>query len=673
MPSSESSISDSMTSSRKNAGASTGDGADVVDGGSRSTKSVSIAPSIIQTPPRRPPVVSVTPGPSRLTNANTTVGYIHKSNTATVTSTTKSTTASSGRKTIIINGGSVDEVSKKVGFIVDEFKCQHNNFSGILYCGPLGIVFLGRFLLFEWTVSIKWEDVLHVVQKQNRKGDDVDIQIETRNNNLASPIGKLPAGVGSSSTTNSGLQVYQFEQFFDARKALNTLASLHNDSILDVKTTPTPRMVSRGLRRMNSDPLRISNLFNFEDMPSFRENEYTDAATTMRDYCTTDGGTQMSASKTRMSDPATSIPASSKKQYHLSATYGYTDQVGEGRKLGFEESNECGQTGVASPTEDGREKSFDAKAEWTLFLTEVEKMKELVVQDYQLVGYDMEQFLTDFVDDNAPHSILRFMKENGEDEVTASSWTDNDGRFTSQVTDPLMKKSVIASNDPSSKIRTIEYIHPNNIPMAPPTAGARKEQTLKQYGQYGLAIETKTFVSDVPMTDCFYLCDVIRVQPMDASDDSIDDKENDPKSTNASSNGIVINVHCDIRFVKSTMFQSLITKTAKSEFKSFAESMIDFIARNAQNDRVSEGSKEATGNEKESTQRRSSIRPVPPETTSSGTMTTTLVIPGMLALVVILQVGIFLSMRQTKSDIRELMAAVAAIQNEHQNVCTSGE
>jgi hypothetical protein len=59
------------------------------------------------------------------------------------------------RETFVMSSNTPDQVSKKIGFIVDEFKCSHNNFHGILYVGPLAVIFLGRILLFEWTVVIK--------------------------------------------------------------------------------------------------------------------------------------------------------------------------------------------------------------------------------------------------------------------------------------------------------------------------------------------------------------------------------------------------------------------------------------------------------------------------------------------------------------------------------------
>mmetsp|Transcript_58663 Transcript_58663/g.143467 ORF Transcript_58663/g.143467 Transcript_58663/m.143467 type:complete len:683 (+) Transcript_58663:179-2227(+) len=678
MPSSPSNSSSPTTPPRKH-----GSGGEVCDhgdgsgslgvGGSNhsSPKTVPTAatPSSVLTSSKKTTAASATPGPN---NNRTAAG-------------------ASQRKTMAINSGNVDEVSKKVGFIVDEFKCQHNNFSGILYCGPLGIVFLGRFLLFEWTVSIKWEDVIHVNQVQNRKGNDVDIQIETRS---SLPVGKSPGG----SKANAGTQVYLFERFFDVSKALNTLVSLHNDSMLDVKTTPTPRQVSRGLRRMNSDPLRISNLFNFEDMPSVLADKDDEATTTMKDFykeanSTTGASSSLvnASSKAILSDPNPSIVrASAKKNYHKSATYTFSDQTSDGRQLRFEEPNGQNETSSAG-TESGHSidinGAVDIGIEWKKTLTEVGKMKEIVVEDYRLSGCDMEQFVSYFVNDDAPHSIPNYMKQNGDDEVTVTSWIKDDGlKSSSETTDELIAKSVFPPNDSSNKTRTIEYIHPVNAPMAPPTAGARKEQKLKRFGDHGLIIETKTFVSDVPMTDCFYLCDVIRVEPIledsattttgngktknEITDESKKDGQKSTTTTSPSSSGVIINIHCDIRFVKSTMFQSLITKTSKSEFKSFSDSMIDFMTRSIKTEKGIKDDLDDAEIEKERARRRSSIQQM--TTTAPSNTMTTYGIMGMLIFVIILQIWIISSMRQTKSEMHDIMEAVAAMRNENQqHVCRS--
>ena len=646
-------------------GASDGNGSLGV--GSHITGPVAETPSSVLKSSKKITAVSATPGP---TNNRTAAG-------------------ASQRKTMVINSGNVDEVSKKVGFIVDEFKCQHNNFSGILYCGPLGIVFLGRFLLFEWTVSVKWEDVVHVNQVQNQKGNDVYIQVETRS---SLPVGKSPGG----SKANAGTQVYLFERFFDVSKALNTLVSLHNDSMLDVKTTPTPRQVSRGLRRTNSDPLRISNLFNFEDMPSALADKDDEATTTMKDFynevnSTTPRSSLVNASsKSISSDPNPSAAVTtSKKNYHKSATYTFSDQTSDGRKLRFEEPNGQNETsfeGDESGHSSGTTGAVDIGVEWKKILVEVEKMKELVVEDCRLSGCDMEQFVSFFVNDDAPHSIPNYMKESGDDEVTVTSWMKDDYlKPSSETSNQLLSKSVFPQNETSSMTRTIEYIHPVNAPMAPPTAGARKEQKMKRFGDHGLIIETKTFVSDVPMTDCFYLCDVIRVEPIledpaitagngkTKNEISAGNKKEDQKSmttTSPSSSGVIINIHCDIRFIKSTMFQSLITKTSKSEFKSFSDSMIDFMTRRIKTEKGVKDDLDDAEIEKERSRRRSSIQQM--TTTAPSSNISTYGIMGLLIVVIMLQMWIISTQYQTKSEMHDMMEAVASIRNgNQQHVCRS--
>jgi hypothetical protein len=101
---------------------------------------------------------------------------------------------------------------------------------------------LGRIFFFEWTVVIKWEDVVHV----KKQGDGIQFEV--------------------SGAPNPG--TYDFEHLFNPDKAWSALVSLHNDTILDTpRPKPTPRQVTRSLRRMNSDPLRMSNYFNFDDLP----------------------------------------------------------------------------------------------------------------------------------------------------------------------------------------------------------------------------------------------------------------------------------------------------------------------------------------------------------------------------------------------------------------------
>jgi len=111
--------------------------------------------------------------------------------------------------------------------------------------------------------------------------------------------------------------------------------------------------------------------------------------------------------------------------------------------------------------------------------------------------------------------------------------------------------------------RTIRYTHPVNAPMAPPTARARKEQILRRYGnQRGLVLETKTFVEGIPKTDCFYVRDILKVEPSITHEDRL-----------------VVNLRFEVIFVKSTMFWSLISKITTGELTKFTTNLVDYYAK----------------------------------------------------------------------------------------------
>ena len=105
--------------------------------------------------------------------------------------------------------------------------------------------------------------------------------------------------------------------------------------------------------------------------------------------------------------------------------------------------------------------------------------------------------------------------------------------------------------------------------MAPPQAKAKKEQILKKYHNCGIIIETKTFVSDVPMTDCFYVTDTICI--------SLPSSDDDDDETNKKRCKLILNIRFDIVFVKSTYFRSLIYRTTKNEMQQFMMNFTDYI------------------------------------------------------------------------------------------------
>lgn len=162
--------------------------------------------------------------------------------------------------------------------------------------------------------------------------------------------------------------------------------------------------------------------------------------------------------------------------------------------------------------------------EWA---TEVAREKDFTntVVKAQTLSCTMDKFMELFVVDQAPYSMAKFLEGKGDLELEVSEWE---------------------KSNQNNETRVLHYKHPVNAPLAPPMAGARKEQSFRRYGDFGLCIETKTFVDDVPMADCFFVSDRVRVTPKGES-------------------AVAVTMEFDITFIKSTMFKSIIGKTTKSE------------------------------------------------------------------------------------------------------------
>ena len=162
-----------------------------------------------------------------------------------------------------------------------------------------------------------------------------------------------------------------------------------------------------------------------------------------------------------------------------------------------------------------------------------------------------------FRSDDAPYSLPNYMVNVvGDTDVKATKWTDEDNEA-----DNSNGGGDGSCGTVTVKTRTIEYVHPVNAPMAPPTAKARKEQKLRKYGNHGLIIETETYVKDVPMTDCFYIKDILRIERKD----------------DESSSSLLLNFRFEVVFVKSTYFQSMITRTSRSEIKKEVAILVDWL------------------------------------------------------------------------------------------------
>jgi len=124
-------------------------------------------------------------------------------------------------------------IEKLIGYVYDEFNCVHPgplgaaNYSGVLYAGPLGVVFLGKLFLFEWTVIINWCDVSKVKHKRNNLLKPVPGR---PNINTSAAIVIETQGNAKNGNIDT---VYEFDLFHDVHKALEVFQTLHNDSFVD--------------------------------------------------------------------------------------------------------------------------------------------------------------------------------------------------------------------------------------------------------------------------------------------------------------------------------------------------------------------------------------------------------------------------------------------------------
>jgi monomeric isocitrate dehydrogenase len=111
----------------------------------------------------------------------------------------------------------------------------------------------------------------------------------------------------------------------------------------------------------------------------------------------------------------------------------------------------------------------------------------------------MDKFFDLFLKENAKYSLFdKFLQRQGDTNITVDDWVHNGNGRQHNIIETLLK-------------RTVYYTHPVNVPMAPPTASTRREQSLKQYYNtnnkkklHGICIESKTYVDNVPMADSFY-------------------------------------------------------------------------------------------------------------------------------------------------------------------------
>ena len=117
--------------------------------------------------------------------------------------------------------------------------------------------------------------------------------------------------------------------------------------------------------------------------------------------------------------------------------------------------------------------------------------QEIVIEDMEL-PCSLTDFYNTLLADDAPWSIPRFQRDvMGDSEIECSNWAlDEDG-------------------DQSLMSRTISFCHPikSNLGLGQFSALARREQRLRQFGTYGMSLDTSSFVKGVPASECFHVDD----------------------------------------------------------------------------------------------------------------------------------------------------------------------
>ncbi|KAL7576213.1 hypothetical protein ACA910_013696 [Epithemia clementina (nom. ined.)] len=319
---------------------------------------------------------------------------------------------------------------------------------------------------------------------------------------------------GISITDKNG-QVYLFAKMENPDKVWASFIALHNEILLgssDPKHSGSGTMFRGSVIRMNSDPNLSVMRLAVEDKPAPQE----------------------------VSSPSPTAPPRTCRGFQMTRTPTTKSSESSSSSSAEQQKQQTPQSGVS------------VKQEWDKCVAEKTKYRNLVVEQLVL-KCSLDDFVAKFLANGAPYSIAKYLESRGDSSLRASEWnatTTTSAATPRQVAQPQR--------------RVIHYKHPVNAPLAPPQAGARKEQTLKRYGDHGLCLETRTIVADVPMADCFHVDDRIRVEQQNAAA--------------GSAPSVTVYMEFEITFIKSTMFKGIIERTAKSEFTDFFKQMGGYLS-----------------------------------------------------------------------------------------------
>ena len=204
------------------------------------------------------------------------------------------------------------------------------------------------------------------------------------------------------------------------------------------------------------------------------------------------------------------------------------DEISKGKisESGWKTAKKHGASDATSKTSD------ELRADWIKHRdSKTPTYEETVINGFRLACTLDEYFDMFLSNDSEQYSYGSYQRKLGDSELNVSPWQ-------------------LSEKDGMSLCRLVTYVHPVNAPMAPPSAAASKTQTFRRWGEHGMCIETRTEVKDVPMTDCFHVDDQMLIEP-------------------TPDGGVSITGRFEIRFIKRTMFRSVITNTTKGEFVSW--------------------------------------------------------------------------------------------------------
>lgn len=191
------------------------------------------------------------------------------------------------------------------------------------------------------------------------------------------------------------------------------------------------------------------------------------------------------------------------------------------------------------------QKKVDLEIGWSELKTNTDPLFQYSPIESLTLPCTLDTFQELFWCKNAKHPISTYQRDTiGDTDINTFDWEqqhcgDDDDEITTLS-------------------REIHYLHPNHAPRGPPMAKTTKKQTLKKYGGYGMVLHTITKVDDVPKADCFVIEDQIVVE--------------------SNGDSVILSARCGIRFVKRTIFKTIIQFNAKNGITKWLGGYGDFVS-----------------------------------------------------------------------------------------------